>query len=293
MLGWTASGESHSTTLGVPENPPAPPPLVPLPRVHPMKPWLVAESTLDTWNDAAPEVAVLPFGATEPHGPHLPYATDNYQVEAVAERAAGVAWQRGARVAVLPTIPFGVQTTQRAYPLAMNLYPTTLFRVLSDLAETLASSGVRKAVILNGHGGNDFYAWIKQTHGKTGVWFCQVNWFAIDPPLAGELFPAGGDHANELEASCMLAIRPDLVRLERAGDGRTATPRLGALREGWARAPREWDRYTADSTAGDPRRATAAKGSEYLDAVVAKLAAFLIELAAEPIDAAFPFEPLE
>ncbi|MGL4513328.1 MAG: creatininase family protein [Lacipirellulaceae bacterium] len=257
-----------------------------------MKPWLVAESTLDTWRDAPPEVVVLPFGATEPHGPHLPYATDNYQVEAVADRAAGVAWNRGARVAVLPVIPFGVQTTQRAYPLAMNLYPTTLFRVLSDLAETLAASGVAKGVILNGHGGNDFYGWIKETHGKTGVWFCQVNWFAIEAPLAKSLFPAGGDHANDFETSCVLSIRPDLVRLDRAGDGRTATARLSALREGWARAPREWDRYTADSTAGDPREATAEKGARYLEAVVTRLGEFLVELAAETIDASFPFEPL-
>src|SRR6185295_9878714 len=129
----------------------------------------------------------------------------------IADRSCELAWNRGARAAWLPAIPFGVQTTQQSYPLAMNLYPSTQFRILSDLAESLDNSGVRKAVILNGHGGNDFYTWMKESYGKHRVYFTQVHWFQVASDLARELFTASGDHANDMETSLMLHLRPNLV----------------------------------------------------------------------------------
>jgi creatinine amidohydrolase len=253
------------------------------------KAWRVGETALGDWQGASPSVAVLPFGAVEPHGMHLPYATDVYEVEAIADRACELSWERGARVALLPAIPFGVQTTQQSYPLAMNLYPSTLFRILSDVAESLENSGVRKAVILNGHGGNDFYTWLKESYGKHDVFFTQVNWYQVAGRVAGELFAAGGDHANDMETSVMLHLQPHLVDLPRAGEQRVAEYRLRAMREGWARAPRRWERYTADSGAGDPRGATADKGRRYYEAVCAEISDYLVELAGAELDDDFPF----
>ncbi len=199
------------------------------------KPWRVGETSLAYWKDQPAEMAVLPFGAVEPHGMHMPYATDVYEVEALADRACELSWGRGARVALLPAIPFGVQTTQQAFPLAMNLYPSTLFRILSDLAESLDNSGIRKAVIINGHGGNDFYTWIKESYGKHNVFFVQVHWFQMCSELAGQLFAAGGDHANDMETSMVLHLRSDLVDMDKASQQRVAKLRLEAMREGWAR----------------------------------------------------------
>ena len=253
------------------------------------RPWLVAESKLPEWQSAPPEVVVLPTGATEPHGKHLPYATDNYQVERIAEVACQNAWERGASVAALPVLPFGVQTTTQGFPLAMNLSPSTLSAVLSDLAESLANSGVKKLVLLNGHGGNDFYNWIKESYGRHDLFAVQVHWFQACGDLVAELFPAGGDHANDMETSLMLHLRPELVDLAKAGAQPTATPVLRAMREGWARAPRPWDRYTEDSGAGDPRAATAEKGQQLFDATAAALADFFVELAETPLDEHFPF----
>jgi creatinine amidohydrolase len=253
------------------------------------RPWRVAETSLMAWQRQPPEVVVLPFGAVEPHGLHLPYATDVLEVEALADRACELAYGRGARVALLPAIPFGVQTSQQAFPLAMNLYPSTLFRMLSDLAESLDNSRVRKAVIFNGHGGNDFYTWLKESYGKHKAFFVQVHWFHMCGDLAKELFAAGGDHANDMETSLMLHLRPDLVDLNKASPQQVAAPRLAAMREGWARAPRPWELYTADSGAGDPRAATADKGRQYFDAVAACFADFLVELAEAELDDHFPF----
>src|SRR5439155_315535 len=129
--------------------PPAPPaPLVP------PRPFILNELTWKTVRDARYEVAVLPWGATEAHNLHLPYSTDNVETERIAALAARHASERGARVVVLPVVPFGVNTGQLDIPLCLNLNPSTQALVLRDLATALAGQGVAKLVILNGHGGN-------------------------------------------------------------------------------------------------------------------------------------------
>src|SRR6185503_273688 len=120
------------------------------------RPFVLAVSTWKTVDPTPYEVAVLPWGATEAHNYHLPYGTDNIQAESVAIRAAERAWSEGARVIVLPTVPFGVQTTQLDIKLCLNLNPSTQAAVLGDLVSSLEGQGVHKLLIVNGHGGNDF-----------------------------------------------------------------------------------------------------------------------------------------
>lgn len=255
------------------------------------KPHNLAELRLPQLRAEPPKVAVLPFGATEPHGHHLPYGTDVIETTAIADRACYLARQQGAHVVALPTIPFGVQTSQQAYPLAMNLYPSTLNQILSDITESLDNTGIEKAVILNGHGGNDFYMHLKELYGKRKVFLVQVNWYAMCRELQNKLFTAGGDHANDMETSLVLHLRPELVDMKQAGPQPTASFRLAGMRAGWARAPRPWEKYTQDSGAGDPRKATAEKGARFFDAVTRELAAFLVELSHARVDATFPFVP--
>src|SRR2546426_4481666 len=151
--------------------PPAPPaPLVP------PRPFILNELTWKTVRDARYEVAVLPWGATEAHNLHLPYSTDNIETERIAALAAGHAWQLGARVVVLPVVPFGVNTMQLDIPLCLNLNPSTQALLLRDLATALAGQGVRKLGILNGHGGEDFRP-IKPARAPPGWrFFFFVNW---------------------------------------------------------------------------------------------------------------------
>ena len=250
----------------------------------------VAELTLPQLRAKPPNVVVMPFGATEPHGNHLPYATDVYETAAIAGRACQLAQEQGGRVVTLPTIPFGVQTSQQTYPLAMNLYPSTLNHIISDLTESLDNSGIEKAVILNGHGGNDFYTHLKELFDKRKVFLVQVNWYAMCRKLAEELFAAGGDHANDMETSVVFHLRPELVDMKAAGPQPTAKFRLAAMQAGWARCTTTpWEKYTEDSGAGDPRAATAEKGARFFDAVTRELATFLVELSNAKIDADFPF----
>lgn len=251
------------------------------------RPWVLSEVTWALARERPWEVAVLPWGATEAHNTHLPYGTDVHETTSVAEEAARKAWDAGARVIVLPTIPFGVNTQQLDIPLTVNMGPSTQAAVLSDVVESLSSGGVRKLLVLNGHGGNDFRQMIREEQATTDLFLCAVSWFRI--PGLREGFAAPGDHADEMETSLMLHLRPGLVRpLGEAAPGRARSWRVTAFREGWAWAPRRWSDVTDDTGVGDPSAATAEKGATYFEAVTDRLAGFLVEL--DRMDPQDPYE---
>jgi creatinine amidohydrolase len=248
------------------------------------RPWVLAESAWPTVRDARYEIAVLPWGATEAHNTHLPYCTDVIEAESIAIAAAGRAWERGARAVVLPAVPFGVNTGQLAVPFCLNLNPSTQLVVLRDLVRALEPHGVRKLVIVNGHGGNDFKPILRELQAETTLFLSFVNWWSMLD--ASSYFEVPGDHAGELETSVVLHLAPDQVRpLSEAGPGAARRFRIAALREGWAWAQRDWPSVTTDTGVGDPSRATAEKGKRFVEDSADKLAGFLVELAAaDPVD---------
>jgi creatinine amidohydrolase len=179
----------------------------------------------------------------------------------------------------LPAVPFGVQTGQREVPLCLNMNPGTQLAVIRDLLPALRDHGVRKLVILNGHGGNDFRPIIRELSADAGLFLCLVNWYGCVPPAS--YFNEPGDHAGELETSVMQHVAPALVRsLATAGPGAARPFRVAALREGWAWSPRHWVEATDDTGVGNPRAATREKGERYLGAVATRIGEFLVELAA-------------
>jgi creatinine amidohydrolase len=245
----------------------------------PARPYMLAETTWKTVRETAYEVAVLPWGATEAHNYHLPYGTDNFESEHIAGEAARLAWEAGARVAVLPLLPFGVQAGQLDIPFCLNLYPSTQAAVLGDLARSLDGQGVRKLVILNGHGGNDFRSMIRELQPHVGIFLCVTSWYQLVD--WADYFEDLGDHAGEMETSVMLHIAPGLVRpLSEAGEGKERRFRIAALRDGRAWAPRQWTQVSADTGVGDPRAASREKGERYTSAVTERLSRFLVDLAA-------------
>ena len=244
----------------------------------PGRPYILAETNWKTVRATAYEVAILPWGATEAHNYHLPYATDTIQSERIAAEAARIAWEGGTRAVVLPAVPFGVNTGQIDIKLCLNMNPSTQAAVLADLAGSLAAQGIFKLVIVNGHGGNDFRQMIRELQPLTEVFICTLNWYQIVAPR--EYFTDLGDHAGELETSVMMHVAPDLVApLTEAGDGHARRFRIAGLREGWAWAPRTWTSVTDDTGVGNPAAATPEKGARYSAAVTQRLAGFLAELA--------------
>ena len=156
------------------------------------RPWVIAETNWKHHRTTRYEVAVLPWGATEAHNYHLPYGTDVYQVSAIAAEAARLAWEGGARVGVLPTLPFGVQTGQMDIPFCINMNPSTQLAVLDDVIVSLIAAGVPKLVVLNGHGGNDFRQMLRELQFRhPRLFLCEVNWFKV--PVEGEPFERPGD----------------------------------------------------------------------------------------------------
>jgi creatinine amidohydrolase len=247
------------------------------------RPYVLRETSWAAVRDTHYAVALLPWGATEAHNYHLPYGTDNYEAEAIATEAARVAWDAGARAVVLPGVPFGVNTGQLDIPLTINMNPSTQLAVLGDVVNSLEKHGVRRLVIVNGHGGNDFKALIRELQGRSSLLLVTVNWWQIEP--VGEYFDEPGDHAGEVETSLMQHLHPELVRpLSEAGPGKARSFRIAGLRAGWAWTPRQWTAVTEDTGVGNPARSTAAKGEKYFAAITRILAELIVELANVPDD---------
>lgn len=247
----------------------------------PARPYVLAETNWKSVRETSFEVAVLPWGATEAHNFHLPYATDNYQCDHVAAESARKAWERDARVVVLPTVPFGVNTGQLDVPLDVNMNPSTQAAVLEDVVESLAHQGIPKLLVLNGHGGNSFRQMIRELQpAYEEVLLCAVSWYEDAVVDRHAYFDEPGDHAGEMETSAMMHIAPELVRpLTEAGSGTEHPFRMEALRDGWAWMPRTWTRATEDTGVGDPSEAGPDRGERYLEAVTDRIGAFLVELA--------------
>jgi creatinine amidohydrolase len=249
----------------------------------PGPPYILSATTWKTVKQTAYDLAVLPWGATEAHNYHLPYGTDTIQCERVAAEAARLAWERGARAVVLPAVPFGVNTGQLDIELCLNMNPSTQAALLGDLVHALGGQGIRKLVVLNGHGANDFRQIIRELQPNTDVFLCAVNWYTVVDPRGR--FEDLGDHAGEIETSVMLALAPELVLpLSEAGPGTERRPKIRALRERWAWAPRPWTQVSADTGIGNPKAATAEKGRWYVEEVTRKIGDFLVELAEADID---------
>ena len=244
------------------------------------RPFVLSETNWKTVKNTNYELAVLPWGATEAHNYHLPYGTDNIQNEYIAIESAKLAWEHGAKVSVLPNIPFGVNCQQLDIKLTININPSTQFQILKDIASALNVKGIKKLVILNGHGGNDFKQMIRELSAEfPGMFIGQINWYLVDPHWE-KYFEDSGDHAGEMETSIMMNIAPDWVSpLSEVGDGKAKKLKFKGRREGWFWAPREWTKVTKDTGIGNPEKATTEKGAAYLNQVIPKIADFLVELA--------------
>jgi creatinine amidohydrolase len=256
-----------------------------------MREWVLAEQNHAGIKARKWEVVVLPFGATEPHNLHMPYGTDNFQVEEIGSRACKWSTARGASVLLLPTIPYGVNTNHLKIPggLACSVTPTTLLHVLTDLVDSMERQGVKKMVLLNGHGGNELKPLTRELHHRTSVFLCVCDWYRMVPDVYPHIFEHPGEHAGEEETSLGLAYFPDLMRPELADAGTAKPCRFDAVNRGWVSLTRPWHLVTTNTGLGDPSAATPEKGRRLMDVVVERLGQFLVELSAAQIDETFPY----
>lgn len=233
-------------------------------------------------------VALLPVGSTEQHGPHLPLGTDFLTAGEVARRTG----ERGGWL-VLPTVPVGVSEHHRQFWGTLWVEPSVLRGYVLGVVRSLASHGLRRVVIVNGHGGNtaalDEAARLLR---RERVFAFVFSWWRAIPEVIADAIDTGGSHAGEMETSAVLAFAPELVD-------------RGQYSEAVAGAAPEWGKrlhgveigfdtldFSQSGATGDPSQASAAKGNRLLDAAAERLDAFCRWLASEPEEKLQPPEHL-
>ena len=228
--------------------------------------------------EAAKGVCILPLGVLEYHGNHLPLGTDMYRAHRVACEVA----EREAAV-VFPVLPLGANWEARPYPGGVAVDNGLLFSLLEQVCDEIARNGLKKIVIISGHGGNKWLLpqFVMQLvdKGKDYVpFYCNAR--GVDPDAVGgymdvELFNRTFEstdygHACEWETSEMLHIRPDLVRMEEADVDLPPQDRLDHLPNTYT--PIDWFSRQPELGRGTPGLATADKGRAFWEQQVSALA---------------------
>ena len=222
-----------------------------------------------SWPDVSDAVkagawAVLPVGAVEQHGAHLPLTTD-------ADLAAGVARgvADGLGALLLPVIAYGDAWSNSGFPGTISLSPDTLRAILVDIGRELLRLGVPALVTVNGHFGNrEPIALAARALDAAGLKVLHLDYPRLEA-LASEICtsaPAGPGfyHADEVETSMMLALQPESVRMDKAA------PEYPEFPESFGMEPMGLDSFNRTGVFGDPRPATAEKGQALIDGIVAE-----------------------
>jgi creatinine amidohydrolase len=240
--------------------------------------------------DTARAIAVLPLAATEQHGPHLPLSVDVDLVNGVI--AASLPHLPADLPALfLPTQAVGFSPEHTRFAGTLTLKAETLLRVWTEIGECVAASGVNKLVLLNSHGGQvgalDLVA--RDLRARLGMLVYSVNWFnlplrdAQGQDVSARFGPEEhrfGIHAGEIETAMMRALRPDLVRMDKAEYFRSTSQqraeRFDILGNGKS-AKLGWmmQDVNPQGAAGNAAAATAENGSALLDAAGRALAQLL------------------
>ena len=275
--------------MPAPADAPSPPPL-------PSRFWADLTTRDFARLDPATTVAVLPLGATEQHGPHLPLSVDTRLVEGIVAAALPLL-PAALPVLFLPVQPVGLSPEHTGFAGTLSLSAETLMRLWKDIGAGVARAGVKKLVLFNAHGGHvgamDVVA--RELRMAHGLIVFSVSWFSLPLGEAGAQFGADehrfGVHAGDIETSMMLALAPSLVRLHEARNFDSASRRRAAdcallgdgksAKLGWAMQD-----YNPQGAAGNAAAATAAKGQALVDAAARQLAALLQEAARLPLSTA-------
>jgi creatinine amidohydrolase len=258
-----------------------------------MKRWFWAEYTCReiAAMDMQRLIAVLPVGAIEQHGPHLPVAVDQAILDGLV-RAALPLLPADLPAIFLPTLPIGKSDEHAAYPGTLTLSAATLMAMWSEIGDSLARAGVRKLVMLNSHGGQmaPMDIVVRDMRRRHGMIAVSASWFAMGLPegLFSTEEERFGIHAGDMETSVMLALHPELVQMEHARDFKPLAARLAAENRHLGLGPAGklgWlaqDQHPSGAC-GNAANATAEKGGQVIANAAAQIVTLLQEVDRLPL----------
>jgi creatinine amidohydrolase len=247
----------------------------------------LAEHTTTTAADAFEdvEVALIPTGSTEQHGPALPLGTDFVAAQAIARDL-----EDREDVAVLPTIPVGVSDHHRQFDGTLSVDPDVFEWYVRDVAASMADHGIRRGVFVNGHGGNGdaLRRAARELRAEHTAFVAPWNWWDALEGLDEELFEGALGHADAMESSMMLSVAADLVR-----EGSLEAAEAGAS-DGWgmsvhgAEVGFDTVDFSDSGAVGTPTEATKSAGDRLFERARDELAALVDWLGDQDVEDLWP-----
>ena len=238
-----------------------------------------------TWPDAEEvlnrvDVALLPVGAIEQHGPHLPLDTDAFDADYMARKVAQAC--SDPKPLVLPLIPYGVSYHHDDFPGTISVTNDTFARLIYDVGVSAARNGIKKLVIINGHGGNapSLNHAAQMINRDTHIFVCVDTGETSDVDIDKIVDTPNDVHAGEIETSTSLANRPHLVQMDKAVPG---IPQFSSRYLDFTSARGvPWHAHTSkisnSGVMGDPTKATAEKGRKIWETMIVHMVALVEDL---------------
>ena len=238
-----------------------------------------------TWPEARDrfrqvDIALLSVGAIEQHGPHLPLDTDAFDAEYLALQVAEAC--SDPKPLVLPTIPYGVSYHHDDFQGTVSISNDTLARLVYDVGMSAAHNGIKKLVIINGHGGNSpaLNHAAQMINRDAHIFVCVDTGETSDVDIYALVESPNDVHAGEIETSTSLAIRPDLIKMDQAcrevpefsSRYLDFTSKRGVL---WYAHTRK---ISKSGVMGDPTKASAAKGKKIWEIIITHLVTMVEDL---------------
>ncbi len=246
------------------------------------RPYLLAELT---WQEAKArfrevDVALLPVGSIEQHGPHLPLDTDAFDAAYLAEEVARRC--TSPQPTVLPLVSYGVSYHHLDFPGTISISNETLSRLVYEVGTSIARHGVRKLVIINGHGGNQpaLQNAAQMINRDARIFTCVDTGETSDVDIESLVETMNDAHAGEIETSTSMATRPHLVAMDRA---QPSVPSFSSRYLNFSSTHGvEWyartSRISRSGVLGDPTRASAEKGQRIIRIMLDHLVQFVEDL---------------
>ena len=238
-----------------------------------------------TWPEAQKrfeqvDVALLPVGSIEQHGPHLPLDTDAFDAAYLARQVAFAC--SNPKPLVLPLVPYGVSYHHDDFPGTISISPNTLSNLVYEIGMSAAKNGIKKLVIVNGHGGNSpaLHFAAQLINRDAHIFTCVDTGETSDPDIFAIAETPNDVHAGEIETSTSLALRPELVRF---GDGSKFIPEFSSRYLNFSsRRSVGWyariSKMSPTGVLGDPTKATPEKGRQMWEMMIKHLKDFVEDL---------------